>query len=667
MIKQLCNSSRLAVLLRRTFHLSQPHSSFVLPHIRYLNTSNKDNGSQYSNKRHSLEIDLIASSLGLIATLTAVYFITPKIETKKSIKKMKSTIEPTPPKNILSEDNNNTISSKDESTPSIDNAEPNVIECHNMQDAENKVAKNLDVPNDEAKKQEEVHIELEEIVVPGDINILNPHKTPSHYIHEDEKLKIRQVVNEVPVEQDIQIHKDVLEEEPKDQNKDDEVVSSKEEILNVINVPANEPELESNNQMRNDKPIPVIFDSNKDKLDKNENESGVNKLDDQSLLKEFENVNSTIENKLSNIDDSTPIKDLDSNRPPRSERIDLKEPLNHCNDADKLVPTRDIDETDFKLNENIKMEASDDKVSNNSFPSNQALDVAALIEEEFILAMEQPTKNIDNTVLQEIDEEKPIIELANKDDLPLPDVPSSFTKDQKDNLLPHEGKGKPIAIEESEDSISSKSIKQVKQNTRTQLADTDDIPFQDTPLSITDDQKADILPPAVKETFPSNAQTNETNDRSNDGMTTVTDISERESVDTPKVIRLDNENILNITNIEEGAPSKKKLVVEDNPAITKVTDVQPEPVGGVEGVQRAYDPDTGEINWDCPCLGGLAQGPCGEEFKLAFSCFVYSEKEPKGSECLSQFQGMQTCFQKHPDYYLNDDDSKITIEDESAI
>ena len=31
----------------------------------------------------------------------------------------------------------------------------------------------------------------------------------------------------------------------------------------------------------------------------------------------------------------------------------------------------------------------------------------------------------------------------------------------------------------------------------------------------------------------------------------------------------------------------------------------------------------GEINWDCPCLGGMPNGPCGEEFKDAFSCFHY--------------------------------------------
>lgn len=54
--------------------------------------------------------------------------------------------------------------------------------------------------------------------------------------------------------------------------------------------------------------------------------------------------------------------------------------------------------------------------------------------------------------------------------------------------------------------------------------------------------------------------------------------------------------------------------------------------------QGAFNPETGEINWDCPCLGGMAHGPCGEEFKSAFSCFVYSEVEPKGMDCIEKFQ-----------------------------
>lgn len=39
---------------------------------------------------------------------------------------------------------------------------------------------------------------------------------------------------------------------------------------------------------------------------------------------------------------------------------------------------------------------------------------------------------------------------------------------------------------------------------------------------------------------------------------------------------------------------------------------------------------SGDINWNCPCLGGMATGPCGVEFREAFSCFHYSEAEPKG-------------------------------------
>ena len=56
------------------------------------------------------------------------------------------------------------------------------------------------------------------------------------------------------------------------------------------------------------------------------------------------------------------------------------------------------------------------------------------------------------------------------------------------------------------------------------------------------------------------------------------------------------------------------------------------------GQQGAFNPETGEINWDCPCLGGMAHGPCGEDFKAAFSCFVYSNEEPKGMECIDKFQ-----------------------------
>jgi hypothetical protein len=74
--------------------------------------------------------------------------------------------------------------------------------------------------------------------------------------------------------------------------------------------------------------------------------------------------------------------------------------------------------------------------------------------------------------------------------------------------------------------------------------------------------------------------------------------------------------------------------------------------GGIEdleeeaGQQGAFNPETGEINWDCPCLGGMAHGPCGEEFKAAFSCFVYSNEEPKGMDCIDKFKYVHVQWQQ---------------------
>ena len=64
------------------------------------------------------------------------------------------------------------------------------------------------------------------------------------------------------------------------------------------------------------------------------------------------------------------------------------------------------------------------------------------------------------------------------------------------------------------------------------------------------------------------------------------------------------------------------------------------------GQEAAFNPETGEINWDCPCLGGMAHGPCGEDFKAAFSCFVYSEEEPKGIDCVEKFKYVLLSFSR---------------------
>jgi hypothetical protein len=97
--------------------------------------------------------------------------------------------------------------------------------------------------------------------------------------------------------------------------------------------------------------------------------------------------------------------------------------------------------------------------------------------------------------------------------------------------------------------------------------------------------------------------------------------------------------------IESSEPTSNS--VQTAPAADAASEIAPGSEGqpnSVEGLQAeadqqgAFNPETGEINWDCPCLGGMAHGPCGEEFKAAFSCFVYSTEEPKGMDCIDKFK-----------------------------
>ena len=74
------------------------------------------------------------------------------------------------------------------------------------------------------------------------------------------------------------------------------------------------------------------------------------------------------------------------------------------------------------------------------------------------------------------------------------------------------------------------------------------------------------------------------------------------------------------------------------PSEAQPLELSPEELENEAGQEGAFNPETGEINWDCPCLGGMAHGPCGEEFREAFSCFVYSEEEPKGMDCIDKFK-----------------------------
>ncbi|KPM38037.1 Mitochondrial intermembrane space import and assembly protein 40 [Neonectria ditissima] len=157
------------------------------------------------------------------------------------------------------------------------------------------------------------------------------------------------------------------------------------------------------------------------------------------------------------------------------------------------------------------------------------------------------------------------------------------------------------------------------------------------------------------------------------GATTCTD-SEEEEADAflartvPPPAAFSNDDLPTVDSVFEekrkqiqskaDKPADKPLDKKPVPEGTK-TDAQttaaiegsPEALEEEAGQQGAFNPETGEINWDCPCLGGMADGPCGEDFKTAFSCFVFSEQEPKGMDCIDKFQGMQECFKKYPEIY----------------
>ncbi|KAF4969427.1 hypothetical protein FSARC_3358 [Fusarium sarcochroum] len=111
-------------------------------------------------------------------------------------------------------------------------------------------------------------------------------------------------------------------------------------------------------------------------------------------------------------------------------------------------------------------------------------------------------------------------------------------------------------------------------------------------------------------------------------------------------------------NREPIGPHKSPVNAQD----TMVEDDRRAPEEKDTSQKGAYDPETGEFNWDCPCLGGMAHGPCGEEFKVAFRCFTLSTEEPRGIECIEKFQHMQTCFKRHPDVY----GGELTDEDEDS-
>lgn len=152
-------------------------------------------------------------------------------------------------------------------------------------------------------------------------------------------------------------------------------------------------------------------------------------------------------------------------------------------------------------------------------------------------------------------------------------------------------------------------------------------------------------------------------------------------VHTPPQTSRESESYPTVASISEQrrAQTRTQLPSQTNEPQTAtyaVPDAERPAPGSPEDLEQeasqegAFNEETGEINWDCPCLGGMAYGPCGEQFRAAFSCFVFSKEEPKGVDCIEHFKAMQTCFREHPDVYgaeLEDDEASAEGEGDQPV
>lgn len=112
------------------------------------------------------------------------------------------------------------------------------------------------------------------------------------------------------------------------------------------------------------------------------------------------------------------------------------------------------------------------------------------------------------------------------------------------------------------------------------------------------------------------------------------------------------DRIIFVTKEDHEAPSNAELIADD-------------PNDPYE--EQGLILSNGDINWSCPCLGGVASGPCGSQFKEAFSCFHYSKEEVKGSDCIEHFRNMQECMQKYPELYPQEDEEKVGTPSSEAV
>ncbi|CAL5020686.1 unnamed protein product [Urochloa decumbens] len=57
---------------------------------------------------------------------------------------------------------------------------------------------------------------------------------------------------------------------------------------------------------------------------------------------------------------------------------------------------------------------------------------------------------------------------------------------------------------------------------------------------------------------------------------------------------------------------------------------------------------------ECPCLDDLKRGLCGSQFIDAFSCYLKSTKEEKGSDCVDPFVALQNCIRENKEAFIKE-------------
>jgi len=83
------------------------------------------------------------------------------------------------------------------------------------------------------------------------------------------------------------------------------------------------------------------------------------------------------------------------------------------------------------------------------------------------------------------------------------------------------------------------------------------------------------------------------------------------------------------------------------------TQLLPDDPGEVDTSNAGAILPDGTINWDCPCLGNLPNGPCGPSLRESFQCWVENKDDEKefAENCYEKFVAWEACLGEHRAIY----------------